>query len=278
MRKINELIDQIYYVNLDVRTDRQFFMERRFANFDINSNRITAINGKVLDSFLAKFFERNSDKFFISSLRINGFSAATFSHWMAVQDALEHGYETILIFEDDAILHKDFEVYIDKIFTEIETKKIDWDLIFLGHYTRTLNNFTGQEIFNLQNIKLKENEDELIYEVEGLNTRPWCSHAMLYSNQNGLFNDIISAYSNHIPDVVDTYHLDAVTTKNNKKYFIIYPQIAIQTFSKCAIANGENMNDFSSSYDSWSFTPQGNIDALVALNQYYIDIEKDFLI
>lgn len=268
------MIDQIYYINLDNRVDRQFFMERRLFNFGLNSKRITAINGDVLNNFLEKFFQRNKDNYYSSAVRCAGYLSCTFSHWLAIQNALERSYETILILEDDAILHKDFDVYLDKMFDEIKKENIDWDIIYLGHYSRGFDYFTNEETLSVNNIPIK---DKMLYDITNLNFNSWCCHALLYSNRNGLFNDIISDYSNNIPNDIDRNYLDSMKNRKDMKIFISFPQISIQTETNVKISKNESMEDYSSSLKRW-FVPTDIERTIASINQHYVNIEKDFVI
>lgn len=280
METVNNLVDQVYYINLDSRPDRQFFMERRFSNFGIRSKRISALNGKTWNGIISNFLKRHSKEWYHPSTTIPGYLTCTYSHLLAIQDALCHGYKTILIFEDDAILHKDFNHYFNLVFEEIKKKEIDWDIIYLGHYSRTFSYLTNNEEYSLKNTELKE--ERLLFSSKELNLRPWGSHCILYSDNNGLFNSLLNDYNINIPTlgVIDQHNIEKDFTDKERKHFCCFPQLAIQTISKCSINENEKMGDFSDSYSQagGAFTQNGVDISNNSLNYKYIDLEKDFII
>jgi len=279
MEAINNLVDQVYYINLDSRPDRQFFIERRLSNFGIQSKRIPALNGKTWNGIISNFIKRHSKEWYHPSTTIPGYLTCTFSHWLALQDALENGYETILLLEDDAILHKNFDYHFNQIFEEIRERKIEWDIIYLGHYSRTFSFLTNNEEYSLKNIELKP---QLLFSSNELNLRPWGNHCVLYSNRNGIFNEIINDYSLNIPSlgVSDQYNIEQDFTHKERNHFCCFPQLALQTISKCSIYENEKMGDFSNSFSSagGAFTQDGVEISNSSLNYKYIDLEKDFII
>jgi GR25 family glycosyltransferase involved in LPS biosynthesis len=61
------------------------------------------------------------------------------SHRGVIQEAKNKGYKKILVFEEDAIFHKDFSLHFDKNINEL--KKIEWDVCYLGAMTWNRNPF-----------------------------------------------------------------------------------------------------------------------------------------
>jgi hypothetical protein len=117
--KINEYFDQVYCLNLDRRTDRMEKMQKRFEHFNINFKRVTAIDGKTMAD--AEFANNK----FGEKMNKNTLACAL-GHQKIFEDAKSNGYQKILIFEDDAMMTKDFEKKLQKLL------KFDWDLIYLG--------------------------------------------------------------------------------------------------------------------------------------------------
>ena len=61
------------------------------------------------------------------------------SHRGVIQDAKNMGHKRILVFEEDAVFHKDFSYHFSKNVDEL--KKIKWDACYLGAMTWNRNPF-----------------------------------------------------------------------------------------------------------------------------------------
>lgn len=63
------------------------------------------------------------------------------SHIKIIEDAIEREYKTILILEDDAIFHKDFDSTYDSVH-KIQNNCPNWNLIYLGASQHNWNNIS----------------------------------------------------------------------------------------------------------------------------------------
>lgn len=52
------------------------------------------------------------------------------SHRKVIQKAKDNNYDNILVFEEDAIMHNQINLYIDNIYDELAD--IEWDILYLG--------------------------------------------------------------------------------------------------------------------------------------------------
>jgi GR25 family glycosyltransferase involved in LPS biosynthesis len=52
------------------------------------------------------------------------------SHRAVIQEAKDKGYKKILVFEEDAVLHKDFSMLLEENIKEVVN--VDWDILYLG--------------------------------------------------------------------------------------------------------------------------------------------------
>ncbi len=60
----------------------------------------------------------------------NHYIGCTLSHRSVIQDAKDKKYKNILVFEEDAILHKNFKELFSKNLNEL--KDTPWDILYLG--------------------------------------------------------------------------------------------------------------------------------------------------
>jgi len=142
--KYINVVDIIYWINLDRSNDRRKNMEKILSNFKIENIRIKASDGKLEtdDNIYGKFI---TDKLSISKLEY----ACLLSHLNTIKQFSESNYEIALILEDDVSL--DFSIYWDKPLSEIinEVPK-DWDIIMLGYlYNKPVRNlYTLNTMYN----------------------------------------------------------------------------------------------------------------------------------
>jgi GR25 family glycosyltransferase involved in LPS biosynthesis len=113
--KLNEYFDKIYCINLDRRTDRWEECEKIFSKLNLVVERFSAEDGKLLTL-------PHGDAY-------NAEIAGAISHTNVIKDAKEKGYKNILILEDDVEFHPDFEILLDKMFSQVPN---DWEMLFFG--------------------------------------------------------------------------------------------------------------------------------------------------
>lgn len=103
-------IDKIYYINLEKRKDRKESIEKELIKLDPEKEKTERINAV-------------EDK--------NGALGCSKSHIIALEKAIENGYENILIFEDDFKFHN-IMGYLNECLEEIFTTQKDYDIFLLG--------------------------------------------------------------------------------------------------------------------------------------------------
>jgi GR25 family glycosyltransferase involved in LPS biosynthesis len=107
--KFKEWIDQIYYINLDSRPDRNKHIQKQLFNNGLAANRVSAIYGKKgHDAMLA----------------------CKQSHKFVVEISQKLKFSTICILEDDVVFEANFLSVANACTQRIPN---DWDILFLGH-------------------------------------------------------------------------------------------------------------------------------------------------
>jgi glycosyl transferase, family 25 len=138
---MNEIFDKIYYVNLDEDTNKNKFFLDQISKTSLKDKclRFSAINGKEIDinqvddKILTKngrsSIVKKKQKIFGVSLTYGSLGCAL-SHKILWEECANSN-NPYLVFEDDAIPHKDF----DKIFNSIVNRisSIKYDLFYLGY-------------------------------------------------------------------------------------------------------------------------------------------------
>ncbi|WP_146027230.1 glycosyltransferase family 25 protein [Bowmanella denitrificans] len=122
---------QIFLINLDRSTIRLQHCLQQFAKFNIQFDRIPAIDGQYLsEQELQQHYDvsLNSKKY---HKRMNRGEIACFlSHRQAWQRVISEGLDFALILEDDFILEDD----LHKITQAISAMDMEWDYIKLAEY------------------------------------------------------------------------------------------------------------------------------------------------
>jgi GR25 family glycosyltransferase involved in LPS biosynthesis len=127
---INEYFDKIYCLNLDRRPDRWIKVSEEFKKFNIDVERVSAIDGLLLeDSLLCEYNNKNLSESESSELGIlenKNALACLLSHLEILKKSKELNHKKILIFEDDIKINDNFIKKVNLI------KEVDWKLIYLG--------------------------------------------------------------------------------------------------------------------------------------------------
>jgi GR25 family glycosyltransferase involved in LPS biosynthesis len=124
----NNFIDQIYYINLDNRIDRNIHTIQQLDKFKLTANRFSAFKGnRGLEARIA----------------------CKKSHLYILKKAIRLSFKNICILEDDIIFANDF---LDKANHCITNLPEDWDMLFLGHCFSSYGTRISKYLFCSQNI------------------------------------------------------------------------------------------------------------------------------
>jgi GR25 family glycosyltransferase involved in LPS biosynthesis len=92
----SRFFDQIYYINLDRRTDRREHMEKQLARLNLSATRIPAVNGAEMTW--------KPEYGILSNFWNTGALAYCLSYRAAIVDAIKKDRDYVLIMDDDAVL------------------------------------------------------------------------------------------------------------------------------------------------------------------------------
>ena len=124
-----------YCINLRRRTDRWAFMSAQFKSLGLAVDRFEAIEGDSLSPAV------------VGAKRPGGI-ACTMSHLAIIKEARRRGYPAVILFEDDAVLCKDFNQRLELF---LSLAPADWDILFLGIDSITDEILITQYVYKLLN-------------------------------------------------------------------------------------------------------------------------------
>ena len=122
---VARLADLSLYINLDRRQDRKRRMEEQCDRERISLYRLSAVDGRKLPP---RLFPKTNGLGWPP-----GVVGCSLSHAMAIEIALASGCESLLVFEDDAVLPEGFAERFDEL---IELLPDDWMLVTFGGWHR----------------------------------------------------------------------------------------------------------------------------------------------
>lgn len=154
--RINDIVDQAFFINLDRRPDRLAHIRNELAKNNILAKRFAAIDGNNID-----LYPRLS----------RGAAGCLESQRSIIQMGIDNNYDAIAVFEDDAFFVEDFENKFSNFYSQVPD---DWQFIFLANNR-----------FNAQTQRVSDNVER----VSG----GWSAHAFMI-RRNAMIGaaDIIS--------------------------------------------------------------------------------------
>jgi GR25 family glycosyltransferase involved in LPS biosynthesis len=199
--KINDYFDNIYLLNLHKRRQRLEKSTSKLNELGIKHDVFHGCDGYVLNHIWNKLQSP-----YFSNPRYLG---CAISHLSIYQDAIESGYERILIIEDDNLIHKN----IQNLFDSFEIPDYT-DLIYLGY------------------IPLSEDMVMWTYENTYDNRTALNSNFFTCKNLWGLFSygltsnlmkELLSVYNNEFPMELDRYFVKNIQPRGNS--VAVIPQL-----------------------------------------------------
>ena len=167
-------------MNLDSRPDRKVLFEERAKQAGIHNplrcpSPCVTRSYEEVDALVGGVANTPTDD--TRHLKIS----SSLSHYACIQDAKEHGYEQVLIFEDDAVFESNCESLMAPYVEELKTVK-DWDLLYFG----------GSPDPTFHNIGVAYKETEHLWNCPVV----WCIHA--YAISHRFYDKILNTNPAHI--------------------------------------------------------------------------------
>lgn len=136
----------------------------------------------------------------------------TLTHRRIIESAHKYGYESVLVFEDDALLLDGFSLFLTNSLEELS--KVDWKIFYLGgaHPREEFQFKDGQKAIK-----------------EVTKYRLTCTHGVLYHNSvyDQILNDLPASEEGMADWVNQHYAIDQYLTTLDKRYISV-PKLATQ--------------------------------------------------
>lgn len=211
---MNYYFDHIYVLNLDRRPDRMKHMSKYLTKFNIfNWSRFTAIDGKEsphYDEWLnykkQSMTSTERMKYQRRAIASPGSWAILKSMYLMLKDAINKGYKTILVLQDDLLFHKKFVEEFMKIPSYVPK---NWKLLYLG---ATQHNWT--------HVQFPKHTDKYYFPMGTADGA--FSVAIHHSIFKELINEIIKF---NIP--FDSGPLKTIQKRYGKQCITLYPNLMI---------------------------------------------------
>ena len=200
-KRIDEYFDGVYLLNLDKRSMRLALADKRMRTCDIKYKRFGATDGSVMRRVWMSYAKTNP--YFTNP----NYLACAISHLAIYKDALEKGYQRILVVEDDNRIRNDANELFSKA---IDHVPLTWELLYLGFIP--LND--DQSMWNY-------NVFQIIGDSVARAKNFWGLFG--YAITAAVMNETLDAYDRDFPMELDRYFVSRVQPRN-KSYGII-PQI-----------------------------------------------------
>jgi GR25 family glycosyltransferase involved in LPS biosynthesis len=197
---INTYVNHIYVINLETNILRRNYIIRLMEKYNINFELIIV---PILSNEEYRVINNNNITI--------GEAGCYLSHMFCLNDAINHNYNKIIIFEDDIILHKKFDSLFKNIVNVQES-----DILMLGandfHFSRLNYNFV-----NKNNVYRPHSNSKFL-----------CgTHAILYS-----YDGLTELFKIRLkrPTFMDN-NLIELLDKFNDTFYTTYPNLAIADLS-----------------------------------------------
>lgn len=222
--KYLDFFEDVYYINLDSRSDRKKLFEIRSSEVGIEVIRFSAIQPDEKDCPLLESSPDDTRRRFKVGCSL--------SHQGIIKIAKERNLENVLIFEDDCIFLERFREKAQLCVNDL--KNVEWDIIYFGG---EVNNYCSDVSENLVKVE---------------NGGVYCCHA--YAVNKKFYDSILNSNVHHM-DILDIFLLNYPC--DQRTFLLSRDILAIQDGIFSDIKNG--LNEAAAGYmiNSWKkYVPQ----------------------
>eukprot|EP00668_Euglena_longa_P012396 GGOE01014844.1.p1 GENE.GGOE01014844.1~~GGOE01014844.1.p1 ORF type:complete len:290 (-),score=105.88 GGOE01014844.1:287-1156(-) len=126
----NAGFDHVYVLNLPKRTDRRRYMEDLLVKrYGLEVEFFPAVDGHAPNAFIDHCQKTTKDRW--NKVPQRGYIGSRMTHVALLLDQLSHGFEKVLVFEDDVIVTRDED--FRNMHRYVAALPADWDMVFFGY-------------------------------------------------------------------------------------------------------------------------------------------------
>lgn len=258
INNINIFFDKIYILNLESRVDRWEHMKRQCSENGIyNIKRFIAVPGREEPHFTEwKTYQKTpmtgveKVKYQRRGIASPGSWAILKSMWLMLREAMEMGYERILVFQDDLLFHKKFS----QLFSQnVKIVPKTWKMWYLGATQHNWNHVHFQK-------GVKQHWDV----KDGLDSIRAGQYAPLGTADGAFAVGIHCSVFQELMDLIihfifpfDSGPLKEVQKKYTHDVVVCFPNLVIADIRDSDLRGARDLNAFSHRF-RW-YLPQYNI-------------------
>jgi GR25 family glycosyltransferase involved in LPS biosynthesis len=196
--RIDQYFDKVYVINLHKRPERMNLTAKKLSAVEIEYERFGATDGSVM----RRVWETFQNPFFGNS----SYLGCAITHLSVYRDAIEKGYQRILVLEDDNCVRSD----ANQLFSNILSTIPSWELLYMGFIPLSDDCSRwdyGVFGFASQNVAIAKNF--------------WGLYA--YGISSSLMVEMLETYNREFPMEIDRFFVSNVQPRGGS--FGIVPQI-----------------------------------------------------
>ena len=211
MSPINKYFDKVFVISLINRPDRRSAVTESLKKKNIEFEFYDAIEFGWANSIVEYSKGKGTNIF-----KVGGEISCLMSHYACIKIAKERGYKNILIFEDDTVLLKNFNLIIQNY---LDALPEDWNMLYLSC---NIWEFTERNKWFKEPFLRHANKS---------------NSACAYAVNSNFYDKILTHLDNNF-NVVDVEYMKLQNNPDNKIYFCI-PNLTAQGWSKSDLIGKE---------------------------------------
>lgn len=229
---VNDIFEKVYIINMTKDTHKKENMKNKMHSLGIKYEFFEGIDGST-EPYICKYNEYNALSYDhpnahyyeqsrnSKAIRSSGAYGYLLTWKKILEKSIEKGYENILVFDDDVMFDKDFNIKFNKFIDKVNK---DWKIITLG---------VSQHVWG--NVNIKDS-----YYV----TPEYTDGSFAIGINSSVFSALLNE-TNKFNCAFDSGPVRYIYKKYNTKCFTSYPNIVIADVSVSTIGGPRDMIEFS---------------------------------